>query len=518
MAQLFLDNDLLYEVTSNILFEGQKYYVNTENYSQGIIKLWIEENYLQPSLVSYHPLNKIVVIRFDNVVGKVNIFGTIYDVRSKKLYDNMEGNTQFQTLLDDINNLSKKLTFNFTGTSFAHRKTDGGYSQNDLALFDYYYQLAFLFPNSINLEALLNQCFKSPNAKNDTSLCHRGIEKSKKISSIFYTKLGTASNYANLKAEHPLSKSLIVRRIHDKTGKRLLPLNIQNEEFVSSNDTVENRFIRFFLEEISSVCLRLIILNLDSIITQKAQRLQKCVHHFLRSPFFIGITRLKFIPSASSVLLKKPGYSEIYYHFVQSKFTFKPILANLEKLRHTVGLKNIATLYELWAFFKVAFTIFGSELIEEVFHGQVQKNGSMVGSYTWKNENFELFYNRSFTKNNNGSYSITLRPDISIRSGKLLYIFDAKYKFNSANFDDTEVDRLPKPEDIHKMHAYLDAISNAKFAIVLYPGTVTKFYNKFDNENNQSLSTFEGIGAIPLSPLVNKNFENLLQTLKTKSD
>ena len=54
------------------------------------------------------------------------------------------------------------------------------------------------------------------------------------------------------------------------------------------------------------------------------------------------------------------------------------------------------------------------------------------------------------------------------------------------------------------MHAYLDAISNVEFAVVVYPGTEFYFYEKTAishiKRNIEDISVFKGVGAIPLIP------------------
>src|SRR5690606_31818862 len=112
------------------------------------------------------------------------------------------------------------------------------------------------------------------------------------------------------------------------------------------------------------------------------------------------------------------------------------------------------------------------------FNGQVLKNGSMIGSYAWQNEKYQLVFNKSYSRGNHESYSLTLRPDVSLLINGELYLFDAKYKFNTNNEEENDLLRIVKPEDIHKMHAYLDAIPKALAAIVVYPGNQVVFYSK----------------------------------------
>lgn len=504
MILFFSDKELTKFVEDDILFEGYTYYLNIENHSKKLVERWLAEEYILSFITNYHPENRILTIRFDNVIGFVNILGYQYDVRSKKLFDSLSGNNQFQSLLDEITKISNSLTFNFKGTSYGRRKTDYKYNWNDLEVFDYYYQLVFTFGNSNNLQSLLNQCLREPNSSNIEIVESLGIEKSKRVNSSFYTKLGHSSNFGEINDNHSLANSAFAQKTFRKINRRLLPLSVTNTLFLPSINTIENRFLKFFLEEIISICLRIINSSFDAEIKTKAYRLQNRVRHFLLDPFFKNIQRLTFIPNSSSVLLKKSGYKEIYYHFIQSKFSFRPILDDQIRQSHRTGLKNIATLYEIWVFFKIAHQIFDGEIIDETFNGQVLKNGSMIGSYAWQNEKYQLFFNKSYSRGRRESYSLTLRPDVSLLINGELYLFDAKYKFNANNEEENDLLRIVKPEDIHKMHAYLDAIPKALVAIVVYPGNQFVFYNKEIDKGKLTEPThildLNGVGAVPLIP------------------
>ncbi|MCE5192124.1 MAG: hypothetical protein LLG08_10265 [Actinomycetia bacterium] len=128
----------------------------------------------------------------------------------------------------------------------------------------------------------------------------------------------------------------------------------------------------------------------------------------------------------------------------------------------------------------------------------------------------ELHYNRSFSRANGKwhSYSVPLRPDIVHKVADTLHLFDAKFRVDRwdvpTELDSEALDRLEaddhagvaskgwwKKADIHKMHAYKDALGSegARVATVwvLYPGTETRFYEAQDG-------AMEGVGAIPLQP------------------
>jgi uncharacterized protein len=519
MAMLYSDNSLLSAVEGSVIFEGQKYYLDVEQYLPLIIEKWIDDEGLEGVIESYHRKNRVLILRFENVVGFVNILGKEYDVRSRKIYDSISGNEQFQNLLNDITELYSKFSFNYRGTAYAKRDTLYEYNLDDLDVFDYYYQLAYMFPKNINLDTLISQCLRSPNTINKEASIEVKVEKSKMLSAGFYNQLGKLKSVGTISESHSLANSAFAKITQTRIGKKLIPLQVSNITFEQTTNTTENRFLKFFLEEINALCIKLSNQKTEVEVIAKAKKLQRKVSTYLLNPFFKKIQRLTFVPSSSAVLLKKAGYKDIYYHFVQSKFAFTPILDNQKKYALKYGLKNIAALYELWVFIKVAYKVFGEANITETFEGQVSKYGSKIGAYKWKVGNIQLFYNKSYTKLSGGSYSVTLRPDITLNiNDTQLYLLDAKYKFNSNNREGDSLVRIVKQEDIHKMHAYLDAIPLAKSAIVIYPGTESVFYNKPDAAGIVGDDIFNsGVGAFPLSPKDDVALDFVIKLLKEYS-
>ena len=139
----------------------------------------------------------------------------------------------------------------------------------------------------------------------------------------------------------------------------------------------------------------------------------------------------------------------------------------------------------------------------------------------------EVSYNENFPRPaaaghraGRDSYSLPLRPDIVLRSaGGRLTLFDAKLK---RNFKGVVVDRPGsgedtfKPEDLHKMHAYRDALG-AHSVWVLYPGETAKLqgYPAPGGTEGQPGAHFAGVGAVALRPGVagDGELESLLAAL-----
>ena len=161
--------------------------------------------------------------------------------------------------------------------------------------------------------------------------------------------------------------------------------------------------------------------------------------------------------------------------------------------------KKVFELYEYWCYFKlieIMESICDMKVdFEDIFaftdDGMSLKLDEGIGkAFIYNGYTVKLLYNKTFKRSNDDykSYSVKLRPDYSLEvqtNDKKYYIhFDAKYK---AHVDSETF----KNEDIVKMHAYKDAISNTIGAYVLYPGSNNEIY--YENE-------FESVGAFGLIP------------------
>lgn len=505
-VRLYQDNTDMDELRDEILLEGYSYIADLSDFSENEKKYWIERERLG-KFIQYIPNNSFAKLKFINVVGNVNLFGRTLDVRSPKFYDGLNGNEQFKSMVADLNDISSKLTLSHTGVSSVKREVDrDSFNPSDLERFDYLFQFTFNFPAGNNLETLINQVLSSPNKKTISFDEIVSISKSKNISKKFLQQLGKTQEFVRIHQGHSLYDSALVKKIQATSGRHLLPVNVPNIKKKESSDTAENRFIKFFLEEIKSICLRLQQSVKDSLLRDKIYELKGKIDSFLFLPFFKEIGRLQYLPDSSSVLLNKAGYRELYYHFVQSKFGFVSLVKKIEQNSMMSGLKDMAALYEIWVFFELGKRIFGEQIITQEFSTKTINNGDILRGVSWSSDRVELKYNYTFSRSNNSSYSLRLRPDISLKVGDILYLFDAKYKFTSlktkVNDEDEEIQRIIKSQDIHKMHAYLDAIEGAKFSVAIYPGDTFVFYNRPNKSVAKVISevSFNGVGAIPLLP------------------
>ena len=312
------------------------------------------------------------------------------------------------------------------------------------------------------------------------------------------------------------------------------------EQHILSNDTQENRFLKFALHQISKryedlrqriEAVKTASGTMKAAMLATSETLKRLQHH----PFFRTIGRFKGINQESMVLQKATGYSQVYrtWNLLRRAYSLNDGLYRLQT-------KDIATLYEIWCFIEV------SHIVKEQLHLEnedVEHRNRMElnGIFSWelgKGEHSrilfrkdgvelaELVYNPKNADKENDSVgmkdlvvpTVPQKPDIvlqltknDLQQGmKMTYLFDAKYRIDGK---DKGVD-VPPEDAINQMHRYRDAIyykdydSNAlkKEVIggyILFPGdgepndvAMSKFYKTIKEVN---------IGAFPLRP---KDVEN----------
>lgn len=309
------------------------------------------------------------------------------------------------------------------------------------------------------------------------------------------------------------------------------------EEHVQSNDTQENRFLKYALNQIAAKYITLkkrieAIENTTESLRQEMNEVEKTLTHLQRNPFFRTVGRFKGLTQESLVLQRATGYSQVYKTWQVLRRAY-----SLNDGMYRLQTKDIATLYEIWCFIEV------SHIVREQLKGDVvvdhRNRMEMNGVFTWelgKGEHSrilfrkdgvelaELVYNPKHTDKENDSVGVAnvesrtvpQKPDIvlqltkdDIEKGmKMTYLFDAKYRISDRT--DAGVD-TPPDDAINQMHRYRDAIyykdnkngdSGLKKEVIggyiLFPGNgdpmevaKAKFQKSLDEVN---------IGAFPLRP------------------
>lgn len=323
------------------------------------------------------------------------------------------------------------------------------------------------------------------------------------------------------------------------------------EEQIQSNDTQENRFLKYALGQITRKyeTLKERIVSINGLAENKKKELseiQASLNHLQRNPFFRTVGRFKGLNQESLVLQRATGYSQVYrtWNLLRRAYSLNDGIYRLQS-------KDIATLYEIWCFIEVSHIVREQLGIskEDVDH---RNRMEMNGVFTWelgKGEHSrilfrkdgvelaELVYNPKHSDKDDEYISmpnmyvptVPQKPDIVLqltkddmqKGMKMTYLFDAKYRIDgNVNGVDT-----PPNDAINQMHRYRDAIyyknydgSQLKKEIIggyiLFPGDgeplkVAKAkFQKSLNEVN--------IGAFPLRPKDEDNrklLENFIKEL-----
>ena len=321
------------------------------------------------------------------------------------------------------------------------------------------------------------------------------------------------------------------------------------EEQIQTNDTQENRFLKFALSQITSKydVLKRRVENLNNVSEVKKEEMRNTLstlQHLQRNPFFRTVGRYKGMSQESMVLHKATGYSQVYrtWNLLRRGYSLYDGLYRLQT-------KDIATLYEIWCFIEV------SHIVKEKLHlsdtdVDHRNRMEMNGVFTWelgkgehsrilfKKDNVELaelVYNPKNTDRENADMgmkdlvvrTVPQKPDIvlqltknDLQQGmKMTYLFDAKYRIADRQ---NGVD-APPDDAINQMHRYRDAIYYKDYdgqslkkevigGYILFPGDgekanveVSRFYKSISEVN---------IGAFPLRPKDRHNRLLLEQFIK----
>lgn len=307
------------------------------------------------------------------------------------------------------------------------------------------------------------------------------------------------------------------------------------EQQTQSNDTQENRFLKFALRQICNRYEELrqrIEATKTASDTMKAAMLDSSntLRRLLRHPFFRTVSSFKGMSQESLVLQKAAGYSQVYRTWSMLRRAY-----SLNDGLYRLQTKDIATLYEIWCFIELSHIV-KEQLCLGDADVEHRNRMEMNGVFSWELgkgersrilfrkdgvELAELVYNPKNTEAEDDSVglkdvvapTVPQKPDIvlqltkdDLRQGmKMTYLFDAKYRI------DGRVQGVDVPPDdaINQMHRYRDAIYYRDYdanalkkevigGYILFPGdgepndvAVSKFYRTIKEVN---------IGAFPLRP------------------
>lgn len=512
-----------------LFFETQSYELVVEK-KQPIALTFHHENASVRQAIK--PLGQSIlsgILNFQNEVGlselELRLDGqAVFQLQLEVFPSKMDYKKDYQMILDDVNRQIYNLSFDF------FRKTyhlTGLKETKHQSLTEFFAILQYVFEQLVRAVERIDY---SPHYKLEKEM--RKVEAAK-------VKKAGKENIAYL-SKHPH----VLR--HDEqlgfipvNGQSLYPSHALEAKRRIEYDTMENRFVRWVLERISSK-LKMLQTRLskatrmqDPLLLDKISAMQNQIRRLLRLDF-LNVSGMKQF-SVSLVLQMAPGYREVYRNYLM---LMKGLAIQSDLFR--LSMKDLAQLYEYWCFLKIHDLLSQKyELLKQDII-KVQRTGIFVtldksaqAKMVYRNPNngevFTLFYNalpqgdRSVTLGQRPDNVLTLKKNDAAVEYK--YIFDAKYRLNPA-YEGTyynEKYKQPGPEedDINTMHRYRDAIVYADGQGQEYERSMFGAYVLFpyhDEEKFREHRFYKSIelvnvGAFPFLPNSTKLMEAFLDEI-----
>lgn len=464
-----------------------------------------------PATIFEHARPGLGVLNFKNSIGYMKVLGVMLLVRSQKL---TEDEDPFAAMLADITRSLAALPFSFnTPTLLPFEVSDG----SGLAILYHRWLLLnawVLGCDSFDpLEGALGKVLHDPHRKSLHEAIELPIGQVAHFSpAAIFEVVTNPSALQPIAGNSALAHTALGRHLRSRQGQHFFPEAFQSRRMVMDLDTPENRFVKYvlsiaqdlnrrFLSEVASLprCL-----NPD--LATRASEIDAMVSEWLAHPIFQEIGDLRLMPTQSMVLQRKEGYRDFLlgYGRLDASLEFPISSPDLQSI---LEAKDIAKLYEYWCYFQVADALTDllgpprNALCIEPTLTQASMARETRLEWALGGAPVELSYDRTFAgRTLSESYSVELRPDITLEWKGTRYLFDAKFKLDGLRWEDDLPDISGSSvtrEDLYKMHTYREAIAKVASAIVLYPGDVANSPLFHSLDRNGDLN---GIGAIPLRP------------------
>ena len=452
----------------------------------------------------------------------------------------MEYRADYRRMLTDLAEKSAELLM--SSEEFVFQKYEVDYSADAETLYQ-----QFAFAKSLivsdNFDAAIAKICSSPIRAMRSEMEPVSITRLRRLTSRDARRFISSNNRVNLPHGHPFAM---------RTGISSVPCTMPSDVRKETADVPENRFVKFVLEGFLDFLRDISILpQASSSLREEASALADTLEYRLNDPLFRELSRLDRMPLSSPALQRREGYREILRAWLMFESAAKLAWSGGEDV-YDGGKRNVATLYEYWAFFKLldivsdVFDMEKKDLDQLIVRDKgrlelsLRQGKSMVfrGRYTPGDGSRELkvqfTYNKTFRYVDNiecqGSWTVDMRPDYTLsiwpwpyariedaeKIDAVVHIhFDAKYKIDKfleifgntpsgtqgSEAADAALNRIRDEEargeykrgDLLKMHSYNDAIRRTYGSYILYPGDK-------DDPKRRYREIIPGIGAFKLRP------------------
>ena len=476
-----------------------------------------------------------LILNLVNSVGVLNLphLGEVELVTGKFDTD------QFDAMLRELTELATTSTLPFSAGEAAAGRYSVSTAPRDEVLYHAFVYLRYILsdraPERVRLRPALEMIVREPHRLWHSDRREVRIEAMTRVDA--HTPFDLVTRPGTAVVASSLSPS--GARLAERLGWRL-PEVVSERKIRPTTDTPENRFVKAFIGQ-----ARTIIGRMRSAVSSRrpdafrrnllrdCDRMEASLMPIARHSMWDDVGRMVRIPFSSTVLQRRRGYRRVLRHF--SRIRLAPTIPlDKDGMRDLLELKDIALLYELWTFFRLVHEISAVLGRPPVRSGRPASDLFQTGfaageTFEW-DPGVRLKYNQRFSRaqtDNGYSYSVPLIPDIalSIPDGPNagLHLFDAKFRVQAladvglaaddkGGDDEKAAERAGsfKRADIYKMHAYRDAIPDARSVWILYPGGKFRFFgvpgggglagDRAASSPEGLPGELEGVGAIPVAP------------------
>lgn len=453
-----------------LFFETQSYELVVEK-KQPLALTFHHENVSVRQAIK--PLGQSIlsgILNFQNEVGltelELRLGGqAIFQLQLEIFPSKMDYKEDYQAILSDVNRQIYNLSFDFLRKTY---HLTGLKETKNQSLTEFFTILQQVFEQLVQA---VERIQTSPN--------YKLVKEMRKVEAARVKKSGKENIAYLTKHPHLLLQDDRIGFV-PINGHSLYPSHALETKRQIQYDTMENRFVRWVLERISSK-LKELKLRLsgksrlqDPLLIKRIDSMQNQLRRLL-SLDFLNVGEMKQL-SVSLVLQMAPGYREVYRNYLM---LMKGLSIQSDLFR--LSMKDLAQLYEYWCFLKIHDLLSRKyELLKQDII-KVQRTGIFVtldksakAKMVYRNpsngEVFTLYYNalpkgdRSATLGQKPDNVLTLKKNEAAVEYK--YIFDAKYRLNPAYEGTPYYERYKQPgpeeEDINTMHRYRDAIVYAE--------------------------------------------------------
>ncbi len=381
-------------------------------------------------------------VNFRNSVGMTRLGPPQLRITNKKIPEDL-----YQSMLSYISGKYANLVFSFDvplGQSYKKRAPG-----IDIPYVEHLFLKRYLLDSSPDLDGIAALIIANPHMRLHSEHRISPIEDIVSLQpSLLFKTLTKTDDFAVLRSDHQFLSTGLGKILNRKTAKNLYPTRMLEEYRYHTVDTIENRFVKHFLECIEH---RLKSLSetmrgtsgsyLNPNIQCDLETLARKIAIFLKDPMWQDVGMMSFIPANSQVLQRREGYRQLFelYSLLQlcTRCDF-----DAEDFRNLLETKDTPTLFEYWSFFAIKGVLDGisrgvssCNIISEYPLEQKVK----IGIRIQYKDSVNLWFNRYLAgspgcqpeggkiiyENINESYSHSMKPDIIISRDDNLLIFDA---------------------------------------------------------------------------------------------